>query len=326
MRRGRSWRAWAWLGLGWGVGGWVGGNAAISLYTARVSGDLQQPWPRTIGTVTSFRATPWLTWQPPLSSLHLEEVEGRPLSTQAVSQKQEQEDHDAEEKNSRTVLPLWKRTAHRLAEFIVGERYSFDVQFTYTVPDPNTGETVVYVGSSRRDPNFPTSLDLRCPACVIQAAAIQYYFGREGQQFDLFYHPSPPSIPFITTRQKLDPPPSQNNNTQNNNRDQNRNTFVKFGREGIVPLYTMDPGYVPPESYERLMIGLSSFGLGSLALSKNWSKNMFMERGSSPWRVLIPMVGVVAVAVAATFLTSLAINSSIRAPQASEEEDKPNTK
>jgi hypothetical protein len=161
---------------------------------------------------------------------------------------------------------------------------------------------------------------------VIQAAAIQYYFGREGQQFDLFYHPSPPSIPFITTRQKLDPPPSQNNNTQNNNRDQNRNTFVKFGREGIVPLYTMDPGYVPPESYERLMIGLSSFGLGSLALSKNWSKNMFMERGSSPWRVLIPMVGVVAVAVAATFLTSLAINSSIRAPQASEEEDKPNTK
>jgi len=67
------------------------------------------------------------------------------------------------------------------------------------------------VGSSAKDPNFPSRLDLGCHSCLVQADAIVEFFGKEPRkQFRLFYEPRlsssfPPSSSLLlplTTRQE----------------------------------------------------------------------------------------------------------------------------
>jgi hypothetical protein len=52
-----------------------------------------------------------------------------------------------------------------------------------------------YVGTSKKDANFPSRLDLECPSCMMQAETIIDFFGQPGKEFFLFYHPRPPSAP-----------------------------------------------------------------------------------------------------------------------------------
>lgn len=51
-----------------------------------------------------------------------------------------------------------------------------------------------YVGTSKKDANFPSRLDIGCPSCMKQAEAIIGFFGQPNKEFLLFYEPRPSKL------------------------------------------------------------------------------------------------------------------------------------
>jgi len=136
----------------------------------------------------------------------------------------------------------------------------FTIEFEYTLPDGKT-----YMGTSSKDANFPSRLDLECPSCMRQAQAIVDFFGKPGKPFLLFYHPQPPRARLTARRAK-----------HNNNKD-----------EGRYPLYCLDSGIVAPWSYEHLAWGTSLVGVGLLETiprfrTQSWRERLTTQRGMLP--------------------------------------------
>jgi hypothetical protein len=150
-----------------------------------------------------------------------------------------------------------------------------------------------YVGTSKRDANFPGRLDLECPSCMMQAETIIDFFGQPGKQFLLFYHPARPTAfttppPFLRAllarREKGGDQPEVRASAER--RDVCvvcRVSCAAFWADrtglavvqGRYPLYSLDAGMIAPTAYERLAWGSALVGVGGLGLHPRYRFGFF---------------------------------------------------
>jgi hypothetical protein len=238
-------------------------DGAATIY----SGYASMWWPSTKAVVTQFRAVP----VHPQEDAH--EEEKRP-------------DLDQEDEEDTRFMVGWRKVRQHVDRLLNGENtLDFTVEFEYTLPDGKT-----YVGTSQKDANFPSRLDLECPSCMMQAETIIDFFGQPGKQFLLFYSPHTPSFssPPLTTRKE-------------------KGSSTKEGR---YPLYSLDAGMVAPTAYERLALGTSLVGVGLFGLtpsyrSQSWSQRLTSQRG------LFPVFCIAAASGLSVFGLSLLLESQL---------------
>ncbi len=184
--------------------------------------------------------------------------------------------------------------------FIFNLVIAFELDHTLVVVASWALSTVVFIHSPKHYYNLGLFYS-RCPSCMIQAETIVDVFGKEGNKFKLFYHPSPPRF-LLFTRRRAETPNSfegklalwcltcdkSNNPTTttivvmlylfnlilhlcflslvlimfaNNNNNNNK---------GPYPMYTLDRGFIAQKSYEHLSIGSFFLGFGTLAFNPSY--------------------------------------------------------
>ncbi|KAL6045097.1 hypothetical protein QOT17_022953 [Balamuthia mandrillaris] len=84
----------------------------------------------------------------------------------------------------------------RIVGFFREDALNLEIEFVYDLPPEEGGSSDVdnvvprqYKGTSITDPNFPSSLSLQCPACLLQAELLCRQYSTPGTMFPLSYRP-----------------------------------------------------------------------------------------------------------------------------------------
>lgn len=223
-------------------------DGAMTIYTGYASAE----WPAAKATVTRFLAVP-------------------------VAEAETEAEADEAQQQQQQVAPRarWHDVRRRIDRLLNSQHtLDFTVEFEYTLPDGKT-----YVGTSKRDANFPSRLDLECPSCMMQAETIIDFFGHPGKQFLLFYHPARPTAPTKPPAAARAPPFLRSLLA--------RREKGSDQPEGRYPLYSLDAGMIAPTAYERLAWGSALVGVGGLGLhpryrTQSWTQRLTTQRGLFP--------------------------------------------